>query len=95
MSVPKQENKEEEKKYLMSENLGVIPCAAEKKVAIVIHCISSGNKAVYLNRPPDSPKFVLHDFDGEDLQATEAASMCWDGSICIKYGSHERCNQTK
>jgi hypothetical protein len=21
--------------------------------------------------------------------------MCWDGSICIKYGSHERCNQTK
>jgi hypothetical protein len=82
MSVPTSR-----RKYLRSENLGVIPCAAEQKVAIVIHGVSSSNKAVYLHRPPDSPKFILHDFDGEYLQATVEASMCWDGSICIKYGS--------
>jgi hypothetical protein len=75
--------------------LGVIPCAAEHKIAVVIYSVSSCNKAIHLHRPPDSPIFVLHDFDGEDLQATAEASMCWDGSICINNGANERCNQTK
>ena len=56
------------RKYLVGQDLGIIPRTAEENVTVVIHIVSSGNEAVYLQWPPDSPLFVLHDLYGEDLR---------------------------
>lgn len=76
-------SRELRRNYLVSEDLGVIPRAAEENVAVVIHIVSSGNEAIYLQWPPDSPLFILHDLYGEDLQETAGQSIYWDPSICI------------
>ena len=66
------------KKYLLSENLGLIPCTGKQKVAIVIHGISGSNHAIDTKWPPE---FRLLDLDGVDLQGVGDRSM-WDGFVC-------------
>ena len=53
----------------MGEDLAVIPCAVEEKVAIVICMVPSGDHAMDVERPLETVSYVGYP-DVEDLEGT-------------------------
>jgi hypothetical protein len=67
---------EKRKPYLWSEYLAAIPFTMEENVAVAIHGVSGGNRAVHGQWPiqPESFPLYLLDADREDLQGSGGSS---------------------
>jgi hypothetical protein len=61
---------------LLSENLAIFPRTVEENVAVAIHGVSGGDRAVHTQWPirPESFLVYLLEFEREDLQGTSNGS---------------------
>lgn len=75
-------------KYLLSDDLAVVPFAIEK-VTIIIYCIPDSNMAIDMQWPPEIIFYIGH-LDWKDLQNSLAAGIIWDNSLRIAHGTQWR-----